>query len=570
MVTMIVAALVLQVPVVPSGTLSLQGDAQYGTVDRVPVQGQPFTSAVRVTTLKVAADDWRFEVGTDVTAPVKKGDVMLATVWARALKGQPETGEGRAVLDFQTKEPDWSKSVSFPFAITKDWRRIDVPFTAGYDTPAGRANVAFRLGGLVQTVEIGGLTVQDYGPDYDLAKLPRTEIHYRGEEADAPWRKAALARIEKIRKGPLVVRVIDAKGRPVVGARVEVRETRAAFPFGTAVAANTLFEKGPDAETYRKTLLADFNRATIENALKWPSWETWGRENGLKAVDWLDAHGLSVRAHNLVWPSWRNSPSDLEALSPEALKARIDRRIDDAMGTFKGKVEVWDVVNEPFDNHDVFDRLGVGPVPEMAKWFRKANAIDAKPILVLNDYPPLDGGAKDNPHLESFYNNLSGLKAAGAPLEGIGFQCHIGGDPIPPERVLSGLDRFSKLALPIEITEFDINSADRPFQARYMRDFLVAVFSHPSVTGFTQWGFWANRHWLPDGALYGSDWTLRPHGKAYLDLVTRAWRTEVQGRTAKDGTYRTRGFLGDYDVIVNGKRTKTSLSKAGRSLTVRS
>ena len=242
---MIVAALVLQTPVVLSDTLVRQGDARYGTVERIAVQGQPFTSAVRVSTTKVAPDDWRFEVGTDVVRPVGKGDVMLATVWARAIKGQPETGEGRSVLDFQTKEPDWSKSVSFPFAILKDWRRIDVPFRAGFSTAAGGANVCLRLGGLVQTVEIGGLSVTDYGPDYDIAKLPRTEIHYSGEEADAPWRKAALARIEKIRKAPLVVRVLNAKGRPVAGARVEVRETRSAFPFGTAVSAKTLFESGP-------------------------------------------------------------------------------------------------------------------------------------------------------------------------------------------------------------------------------------------------------------------------------------------------------------------------------------
>ena len=275
-----------------------------------------------------------------------------------------------------------------------------------------------------------------------------------------------------------------------------------------------------------------------------------------------------MRAHNVLWPSWRNSPPDLQALSPKALKARIDRRIDDAVGTFKGKVAVWDVVNEPFDNHDFFDRLGVAPVPEMAVWFRRAHAIDPKPILVLNDYPPLDGGAKDNPHLESFYRNLAGLKAAGAPLEGIGFQCHIGGDPIPPARVLSGLDRFANLALPIEITEFDIDSADRAFQVRYMKDFLVAVFSHPSVTGFTQWGFWADRHWLPDGALYGPDWTLRPHGKAYLDLVKGAWWTRAQGRTAKNGEFRVRGFLGDYEVTVNGRKAKVTLSKDGRTLVV--
>ena len=233
------------VPVVASEGLILQGQAAYGTVERVPVAGQAFASAVRVTTSKAAPNEWEFEVGTDATVAVKKGDVLFAQVWVRALKGQPETGEGRTTLDFQTKGPEWSKSVSHPIAITKAWRRIDVPFVAGYDTPAGGANVAFRLGYGPQIVEIGGLSIVDLGPTADVSKLPRTQTHYRGEEADAPWRKAALARIERIRKGPLVVRVMDGRGRPVAGARVEARMTRQAFAFGTAVAADALLAKDP-------------------------------------------------------------------------------------------------------------------------------------------------------------------------------------------------------------------------------------------------------------------------------------------------------------------------------------
>jgi GH35 family endo-1,4-beta-xylanase len=270
----------------------------------------------------------------------------------------------------------------------------------------------------------------------------------------------------------------------------------------------------------------------------------------------------------VVWPSWRNSPPDLPGLSNDVLRTRIDRHLDEVVTAMKGKVDVWDVVNEPFDNHDVFDRLG-DPVGLMAGWFRRVKAIDPKPTLVLNDYPPLDGTLKDNAHLESFYRYLAALKATGAPLEGIGFQGHIGGNPIPPEAMLAGLDRFGRLGLPIEITELDVNMQDRPLQARYLRDFLIAAFSHPRVSGITQWGFWANRHWLPDGALFGPDWSLRPHGKAYLDLVRKTWWTDSAGRTGADGTYRTRGFYGDYDVTANGQRVRVKLAPGAKPITIR-
>lgn len=98
-------------------------------------------------------------MGTDATVAVKKGDVLLAQVYIRALKGQPETGEERAMLDFQVKGGEWSKSVSYGMATTKAWRRFDISFAAGYDTPAGGASVALRLRYGAQVVEIGGLSI---------------------------------------------------------------------------------------------------------------------------------------------------------------------------------------------------------------------------------------------------------------------------------------------------------------------------------------------------------------------------------------------------------------------------
>jgi GH35 family endo-1,4-beta-xylanase len=563
-----------QSPTIPSGgtelvnqsALALQGDAAYGTIEKVSVSGQPFTQALRVTTLRQAPSEWMFEVGADATGAIKKGEVLFASVFVRVIKGQPETGEGRTTLDFQRKGGDWSKFVSHPIPVTKDWRRIDVPFVALYDTEAGASNIAFRLGYGPQVIEIGGLSVRNFHQEISVDKLPKTAITYRGQEANAPWRKAAEARIEKIRKGDAAVVVTDSSGKPMAGATVEAKMTRHAFPFGTAVAADELFVEGPDGDKYREILLAHFNRATIENNLKWPFWEDWGRKDGIAAVDWLNAHNISIRAHNVVWPSWRNSPKDLADLSNDALRKRIDDHIREEVTTLKGKVDLWDVINEPFDNHEVMDKLGED---EMVSWFRQVKAIDDKPLLVLNDYAPLDGAATHSDHLNSFYRHIEQLQQKGAPIEGIGFQAHIGGDPIPPERVLSGLDRFSKFGLPIEITEFDINTQDREFQTNYTRDFLTAIFSHPAVAGFTQWGFWSKRHWLPDGAIYGPDWSLRPHGKAYFDLVEKTWWTDARGKTDASGRFNFRGFYGDYDIIVGGRKISSiSLRPSEKKLSV--
>ena len=95
-------------------------------------------------------------------------------------------------------------------------------------------------------------------------------------------------------------------------------------------------------------------------------------------------------------------------------------------------------------------------------------------------------------------------------------------------------------------------------QADYTRDFLTACFSHPAIKGFMIWGFWEGAHWEPPAAMIRRDWSTKPNYDAWNDLIYRQWWTDTSGVTESDGTFRTRGFLGDYaiEVTIDGV-TKT-------------
>ena len=70
--------------------------------------------------------------------------------------------------------------------------------------------------------------------------------------------------------------------------------------------------------------------------------------------------------------------------------------------------------------------------------------------------------------------NLSLIGFGGAPLGGIGFQCHYDHDKFtPPERILKGLDRFARFNKPIDVTEFDFDTDDEQLQADATRDLLT-------------------------------------------------------------------------------------------------
>ena len=545
------------VPVVDGADLTLINGAEYGETRAVEVKGQPFTHALRVQTRVGRERGWDFQFGAWSKTPVKKGDTLLASFYARAVQGQAETGEAHMVMQFQSGGPEWDKSISQDVGIGRAWKRYDFPFVAGRDMAAGNGFWAFPAGFNPQTIEVGGAQLLDFGDKVAVESLPRTSTDYPGQEEGAPWRKAALARIERIRKGDLRVVVQDARGKSVKGASVEIRMTRQAFGFGNIAAADFLLTDGADATRYRETLLANYNRITIENHFKWNGWEGWGPTDGLKTLKRLRDHNIEVRGHNLIWPSYRNSPDDLPKIGADkdALRKRINAHFADILGKTRGQTVEWDVVNEPFDNHDLLDILGRD---EMVSWFKQARQLEPNARLFLNDYPPLDGAATTNPHLNALYDNVQMLQKAGAPIGGIGFQGHFGSAPIPPERVLSGLDRFAKLGLPIAITEFDMDTPDEDLQARYMRDFLIAVYSHPSANEVIMWGFWQSKHWLPNAALYRADWSIKPNGQVWLDLVKGAWWTNADGRSDAKGTYQTRGFYGDYTVTATDAAGKTA------------
>ena len=106
-----------------------------------------------------------------------------------------------------------------------------------------------------------------------------------------------------------------------------------------------------------------------------------------------------------------------------------------------------------------------------------------------------------------------------------------------------------------------------------MRDFMTVVFSHPAVTNIVMWGFWEGRHWRPDAALYRLDWSIKPIGEVWNELVFEEWWTRMQGRTDAAGRFTARGFRGAYQVTVQSGNTAlqrhVTLGRDGRVVAVR-
>jgi len=510
--------------------------------------------ALHIVVQTPASPDYTLQLSRTIPFALAESAVLRMHFWGRS----PTRSPIRAIVE--KAAPPNDKALAQSLALSPEWKEYAFTFT----TPAygpNEANAHFVVGQQAGTVEIARVTLEYYGVNPQPRPADIGRDLYGGQPHDDSWRPAANARIRHYRMGNLLVRVVDGLGKPVTGATVHIQQMRHAFHFGTAIAPEPLFAQTPDGENYRKTLLRDFNYAVSENTLKWGSYGGQGWAPSDKLLTWCHDHDLPVRGHNLFWPSYQWLPDDVKPLRGKAMRNAVHDHILDYVAKTRGRVVVWDVVNEAVTSHEVYDEAGKDLIAQAFVW---AHETDPNVKLAYNDNTIFDTGGgtagKSDKQVDALLHYL--IDEQHAPVSVLGIQSHMGGgNPLVPASILlHNLDHWATYHLPIEITEYDASVQDDAAHGRYQDEFMTAIFSHPQITSFVQWGFWAGSHWLAKqgGAMYRLDWTPRPAALSYERLVFHDWWTDKTGRTDRAGAYPVRAFLGDYRVTVTrGGRTKT-------------
>ena len=213
-------------------------------------------------------------------------------------------------------------------------------------------------------------------------------------------------------------------------------------------------------DSLRAVLAREFDMVWSGNWLKFsvvhPGPTTYDFSWADSMVAFAQAHAMTVRGHVFVWhnqiPTWLSGGSWTAAQVDSILAAHIGA----LMAHYRGKIRIWDVVNEPVDDNAQrrvtfwSTALGSGYI---ARAFRLARAADSTALLFYNDYNIEGLGAKS----DTTYAILSALKAGGVPVDGIGMQGHFIAGQVPSSSsLLSNFARFAALGLRIEITELDI------------------------------------------------------------------------------------------------------------------
>jgi endo-1,4-beta-xylanase len=536
----------------------------------------PFTRAYRVTVTTPGSNSWEPQFQTPSnTVAIKQGDMLFWVFWAKGVAHPEEEERVKAFFYAQLNESPWSGIASFDVAPGATWQKFYIYGEAPQDFPAGKMVVTFHLGYFAQIIEFGGFIALNLGAGIDSEDLPKNEITYSGREADASWRAEAAARIEQYRKGDLKIIVKNLNDEPMPQATVKVSMQEPAFQFGSFVDGPV--EQNSDfAQRYEEEFLKMFNAATTPFYMGDGNWGWYAsrevqQEYRAKAA-WTQEKGLYTKGHVLIWPGWTwMTPEIIElAGNPEELRQALLKHLETIVPVGKSANLVqWDVVNEPYTNHDVMDILGDEVLIE---WYQKVHQLHPEARLILNETGVITGGG--NPQVQdNLARIIELLQANDAPIHGIGFQGHFSASLTSPMKLLEILNRFSAYELPIQITEFDIAIDDEKAQADYTRDFLTLIFSHPIVEKFIVWGFYEPIQWQPRGAMIRENWSYKPNYYRYMDLVYNQWWTEDSGATSLQGNFQTRGFLGKYGVSAHYKdisiTEETTLDPEGKEIVLK-
>jgi endo-1,4-beta-xylanase len=535
-----------------------------GTTTTIAPSGQAFAQGQQ-RVVPQGNNPWDAGHGYSNQNAIVAGDKCLIVMWLRS-----PTANARVNV-FAENNTTYEKEVFAEITIGSVWQQYLLPFESGAAYATNALKIGLHLAYQSQTVEVGGVACLNYKNTVNLSQLP-IDLNvqpYDGSAPDAPWRTEAAESIDQLRRANLQVSVVGAAGEALEDVTVHVEMLQHEFKFGSAVVSN-LFNGGNNFNpTYEQKLLDldgnghGFNEVVFENDLKWPAWEqTWFSTKPELVSDfaWLAERDISVRGHNLAWPSWQYSPPDIDAsVTPAYLKTRVRNHIDDIL-TYPGIGTAcvdWDVLNEITANTEYAAKLaGTSGYVTGREWyaevFRQADSLAPNSVMYLNDYVAIENA--DNPAntIGVWRSRVDELVAAGAPIEGIGFQGHFSANPTGIPRVKQVYDEFwAAYGLEAKVTEYDINLlAPQDIQARYMRDILTITYAHPSMKGFLMWGFWDGAHWLGNAPIFNQDWTLKPSGEAFVDQVFNQWWTDEYALTNALGSTQVRGYRGKYRVMI--------------------
>jgi GH35 family endo-1,4-beta-xylanase len=387
----------------------------------------------------------------------------------------------------------------------------------------------------------------------------------------------ACRRIPELRQGEVTIKLVDAAGKPVKDASVNIEQTRHAFLFGgqpNEIPRGVV--SASERPKFDELFTAMFNHAYLGGGFQWRAYEpTQGNirpEIADQYLRWAEQNSLTVRSGDLIYqllfPDWFRSlgnPDERLRLGLEHVRELVTR--------FRGRVSIWQVANETEFRPGITEQTEAFTlnIPIEAKYiriadyldpaFREAKRADGQAQLVLNE-------ARRN--FNNFEVILKELKRRGTPFDVVGLHTHFKVDGRIALDVLNeNLSRASQYGR-VHMTEVSVPwrpwaPGEQPFrgtdwagwseetQGAYIVALYTLFFGNPSVDAITYWAFSerANDVNIQGTALLNESLVPRPAYHVLKSLLKETWWTRLAVKTDGSGRFKARLFFGEHELKVS-------------------
>lgn len=273
---------------------------------------------------------------------------------------------------------------------------------------------------------------------------------------------------------------------------------------GIAFGASSSWEIINDAD-YAALFRREVRLLVTDKALKFdfirPREDAWNFEEADALHDFALRNGMALRAHTLIWNDY---PPPWLAKKSYAERIRVfDQHIDRVGARYAGKLESWDVVNEPFwPGHGNAGGFRSGPWYEamgeayVERAFQRLATVDRQSRFILNEAQTERQDETGLRIRHGLLRLIDRLQDRGVKLDGIGLQAHIKPQyPFEIEPFLRFIERIAERKLAIYLSEFDIDDESLPAEpahrdrevARWTEDFLKPVLQNRAVKALICW-----------------------------------------------------------------------------------
>ncbi len=404
--------------------------------------------------------------------------------------------------------------------------------------------------------------------------------------------------IEQNRKGWFTLKVTDAEGKAVPGARIELKQKNHEFRVGANLFLLDEMESAEKNAEYKRLFADCFNLATLP--FYWKDLEPEeGKPRFAKdspkiyrrpapdlCLEFCEANGIEPKCHCLNYDQY--TPDWVKNEVPAVRKA-LYKRFSELSARYAARIPSWEVTNETLFLHGKTVNFHTNDTVEWS--FRTADRLFPQNRLIIND-AHCNIWNVFNGNRSAYYMQIERLLRAGCRLDSIGMQFHMFYREeqeaeqtavfYSPEHLLGVLDRYADFHLPIQITELTVpayhwTQEDEDIQAEIIKNIYSMWFSHPCMEGIIYWN-------LADGYAYGKQGDMENgenyyHGglvrydltpkKAYYtirDLFKKTWRTDAEICTGDEGRACFKGFYGEYEATVHagGKSVTRTLNCSRR------